>query len=207
MSDSYSKSPRTSLEESKSNFTFMRYGTSVPSPIYPPSTRRLPKSQTESWKYTCPSLKTETLHSETRKDFLYTKQLHHEVRSTRTVISSKESLSSFGDSSDEGSLVEEGWRIRSCRIKESSTKDGDDLDIDEQEVFDFSSVSTSSGGNRVVSYRRNRSFENKLNDRDESSERDDDVEKRQFIPPHLLVQRDTQSLFERPCSKRMINWT
>ncbi|GJQ08762.1 hypothetical protein GpartN1_g553.t1 [Galdieria partita] len=28
-----------------------------------------------------------------------------------------------------------------------------------------------------------------------------------FIPPHLLVQRETQSLFERPCSRRMINWT
>jgi hypothetical protein len=28
-----------------------------------------------------------------------------------------------------------------------------------------------------------------------------------FVPPHLLVQRETQSLFERPCSRRMINWT
>eukprot|EP00166_Cyanidium_caldarium_P005568 ctg_686.g367 len=28
-----------------------------------------------------------------------------------------------------------------------------------------------------------------------------------FVPPHLLVRRESQSLFERPCPRRMINWT
>jgi hypothetical protein len=110
-----------------------------------------------------------------------------------------------------GEVTEGKLGFMSSSLNESQCSCSAFGEIDEQEVFEF--TARHQGARETVAssirYGRGRSSSRSSFDfpRENSSERDEEEEENSFIPPHLLVQRDSQSLFERPCSKRMINWT
>ncbi|EME32727.1 uncharacterized protein Gasu_00920 [Galdieria sulphuraria] len=110
-----------------------------------------------------------------------------------------------------GGVTEGEITFTSSSHSESQTSVHGFGEIEEQEVFEFSSRNHVARESQLCSIKNGRGRSPSTNNfeipRENSSERDEEDEENNFVPPHLLVQRETQSLFERPCSKRMINWT
>ncbi|EME32421.1 hypothetical protein Gasu2_05190 [Galdieria sulphuraria] len=92
----------------------------------------------------------------------------------------------------------------------SSTEEGSFREVaseseTSEEEFEDDFFGTANGGEKKQNTTRRENTLKSFNLPEKPKEPKENT--KDFIPPHLLVQRETQSLFERPCSRRMINWT
>ncbi|GJQ10644.1 hypothetical protein GpartN1_g2435.t1 [Galdieria partita] len=192
------------VEESSDGLVTGKFGSSVPFSIREISGDS-PVGKQKRGGYLSQSLKPDIFRRDLTRTSLYVAE---DPRGSRTLTKpplSKLSILSAGE------VTEGEISFTSSSLSESQTTMHGFGEMDEQEVFEFSSRSHLTRESQVTSVRYGRGRSPSRNSfdtpRENSSERDEEEEESIFVPPHLLVQRDTQSLFERPCSKRMINWT
>lgn len=182
-----------------------RLGASVPFSFCEFTTNSLVGKQGKG-SYLSQSLKPEIFKKDFSRSSGYPTEGSPAPKSLRKHSLSKISILSTGDVT-EGSIS-----FTSSSLNESHSPLHGFGEIEEQEVFEISSRHQQWGKDGAYSSMRSgRGISANTSSldvhRENSLERDEEEDSSHFVPPHLLVQRDTQSLFERPCSKRMINWT